>query len=221
VTSFVLINQSSQDGAQLAHIAAAVELQLNCDFAPYWGGSYKVRVGAATDVAAVGDVAVLLLDALPDAPDAAGYHDTLPNGAPIIRIVFDASVSVTISHECLETAADPGANRWAWGTDGSEYALEVCDPVEAFSYDIDGVSVSAFVLPDYFDPGSTGPFAFPASAPMPLSPLTVAVSGGQNYQIVATIGGNEKQVTARGCVSKPEKRGHPSSRTYKRGVRLA
>ena len=46
--------------------------------------------------------------------------------------------------------------------------LEVCDPVENWSYPLDGVQVSDFVLPDYFNSGAgpwdemgalTGPFA--------------------------------------------------------------
>jgi len=47
---------------------------------------------------------------------------------------------------------DPNCNLWANDGQGSAYSFEVCDPVEAPSYAISGVSVSNFVTPSWFDP---------------------------------------------------------------------
>jgi hypothetical protein len=46
---------------------------------------------------------------------------------------------------------DPYLNLWANGPDGF-YPVEVCDPVQNDSYEIDGVAVSNFVTKRYYDP---------------------------------------------------------------------
>jgi len=52
----------------------------------------------------------------------------------------------------LEMFVDPNCNLWANNNRGSAYSYEVCDPVEAPTYVVDGVSVSNFVTPAWFDP---------------------------------------------------------------------
>jgi hypothetical protein len=61
---------------------------------------------------------------------------------------------VTLSHELLEVLADPWINWYAQGPDGKVYALEVCDAVEAdeLGYMIDGVLLSDFITPSWFEP---------------------------------------------------------------------
>ena len=63
----------------------------------------------------------------------------------------DWSVSSVMSHEVLEMYIDPNCNLWANDGKGSAYSFEVCDPVEAPSYTVNGVSVSNFVTPSWFD----------------------------------------------------------------------
>jgi len=101
-----------------------------------------------------------------DVADALGYHDETDEGSPYGKVfVGDImrnggnlasgpnSISVTASHEILEMAVDSAANVWADDyKSGYSYALEACDAVEGDSYEIDGVSVSNFVLPAWFDP---------------------------------------------------------------------
>jgi hypothetical protein len=64
------------------------------------------------------------------------------------------SWAVRLSHELLEMLADPWINWCAQGTDGKIYALEVCDAVESdkLGYEIDGVLVSDFTTPAWFEP---------------------------------------------------------------------
>ena len=52
--------------------------------------------------------------------------------------------------------ADPWINWCAMGTDSKIYALEVCDAVEAdeLGYTIDGVLVSDFITPAWYEPTS-------------------------------------------------------------------
>ena len=91
-----------------------------------------------------------------DQPGAFGYHDETSSGMPLMRIfpllAPNEPWSITASHELLETLADPNICRCAQGPDGRIWAYEVCDGVEADSYEIDGVRVSNFGLPPYFEP---------------------------------------------------------------------
>jgi hypothetical protein len=64
----------------------------------------------------------------------------------------DWSVSSVLSHEVLELFIDPNCNLWAANDEGKVYSFEVCDPVEAPTYNVNGVSVSNFVTPAWFDP---------------------------------------------------------------------
>jgi hypothetical protein len=173
---FVLVNESTTSAASLGglltpdvlqDIAVAISWQLNGDVAAEWGGvgTYSLRVGKndGSDVQA-SEIAIWIKDALPDAPGAAGYHDRLPNGAPVVYIGRDGSnsltrgvnaLSVTISHECCEAAGDPPANFWADRGDGNEEALELCDRVEDTTYPApNGVALSNFLLRASFDPGA-------------------------------------------------------------------
>ena len=62
------------------------------------------------------------------------------------------SVSASVSHEVVELLADPVACYYVDGLDDWMYALEVADPVQDDYYNIDGVAVSNFTYPDYWNP---------------------------------------------------------------------
>jgi hypothetical protein len=47
---------------------------------------------------------------------------------------------------------DPVANLWAEATDGTEYAYEMSDPVEEDTFLVDGIQMSNFVHPSWFEP---------------------------------------------------------------------
>jgi len=71
------------------------------------------------------------------------------------------SWELSFSHEVLEMLADPvSAEYRAVHRPGTKQAwiLEVCDPIEAFnySYEIDGVIVSDFITPNFYDPAYRG-----------------------------------------------------------------
>ena len=91
--------------------------------------------------------------------DADGCHSQGPTGdvqAQVSVQVTGFPWTVVLSHEILEMLADPyivTAPRYAGST-----LVEVCDPVEFVPYTIDGVAVSDFVLPSWFQPRSQGPF---------------------------------------------------------------
>ena len=146
----------------LPAIAAALTKQAQQHFAlppPYaYGIGATIRAGSGPHDVHPDEWVIGLLEK-PDQPGALGYHDDTPNGKPFMKIfpkLFDNpngdELSVTISHEVLETLADPNGARAAQWKDGKFWAYEVCDAVVQDSYAIDGIKVSNFCLPPYFEP---------------------------------------------------------------------
>jgi hypothetical protein len=142
-------------------VANAIQRQVRDDFAPHWLADADIRAPQPGEVSVTREW-VLGLYARPDSADALGHHDLTPDGVPLIKVfpLLDdrdgIPWSVTTSHEILETLADPRLCRCVQVPDGRIAALEVCDPVEHDIYWIDGVAVSDFVLPAYFEPAANG-----------------------------------------------------------------
>jgi hypothetical protein len=96
--------------------------------------------------------------------DAAGIH--LDNDGQPFALVSSSGErdvwALTASHEVLEMLADPFGNRVVAGDSPKPgqgrvmFLVEVCDPSEAaeFGYSVNGVLVSDFYTPNYFDPVS-------------------------------------------------------------------
>ena len=228
---YVLVNESTLadwgHGGELTReilvrIATVCSMQLNGPFSQAWGGGYAVRVALDKDDVQPEETAVWITDSL-NVPGACGYHDRLPNGSPVVYISREfatdltsgaAALSVTISHELLEGAADPATNRWVDLGNNLEEALEVSDRVQDTTYQSIGISLSDFLLPSAFDPGAKGPYSYCNA----LSAPTAMTSGG--YALVRSTVDNEHQVTTNGTVppAKADKAHHPSSRLYKRGL---
>lgn len=173
----ILLVSHSKDPAitasVLARIAGALSRQLLGDYANvHQSQGVPVRLLAAGETPSSDAVIAAVFDAAPDA-GYLGYHDLSPQGTPYEKIFWtpirasggtlyqgDNSLSVTLSHECLELIEDPYCNAWHDMPDGrTEDARELCDRVEGDSYPIDGVSVSNFLGPRAFRSG-LGPFDF-------------------------------------------------------------
>ncbi len=231
IMKFILVNEASMKiggkylgQPQLERIARAILCQMNGEFANVWGGQYGVRTGLITDVKA-GECVVSIKDKLPDAPGAQGYHDKLLDGTPVIYIAlagldsFDTdnnSLSVVISHEILEAAGDPAANRWVDQATGIEEALEMCDRVQDVSYvSLNGVALSDFLLPSAFNPKAARPYSWCDS----LVSYGALTSGG--YALVRSVKDDEHQVFVHGERSeyKIDRHSNPSSRAAKRGFK--
>ena len=107
-----------------------------------------------------------------DIPDGLGGYHTTGHNQPFAMVQSGDTWSLSASHEVLEMLVDPSGNRLvaapAVTIAGNEvqdapgkfeYLVEVCDPSEDpdYAYLIDGVLVSDFYTPNYFDPvGSAG-----------------------------------------------------------------
>ena len=77
---------------------------------------------------------------------------------PFALVAANDTWSVTLSHETLEMVTDPFGNRLVAAAHPFDprrrvrYLLEVCDPCQAVWYPVNGVPVSDFYCPRYFDP---------------------------------------------------------------------
>jgi len=154
------------------YMAMLVNRQLRDHVAPAWGllpPSVRL-IAAGTTVKC--DAIIGLLDDADQAGDL-GWHTEGPDAQvygrvfarPVLdnggnALTADLSVCSVLSHEAIETLADPACSLWAQAGDGTLYARELADPVESDSYQITVASgaesmfgtVSDFVLPDWFDP---------------------------------------------------------------------
>jgi len=163
-----ILNQSTLvSNADAATMTQAMAAQVRYDAAPIWDRT-PAAVVFYTDPSAVPAQAhgIAIVDTIQDQPQGVlGFHTEdrggklwgvvaakpeLDNGAQVLT--GDWSVSSVLSHEVLEMFVDPNCNLWADDGKGAAYSFEVCDPVETPSYAVNGVSVSNFVTPSWFDP---------------------------------------------------------------------
>jgi hypothetical protein len=180
--AFVLAEGVDLGDVTLEQGVAALQKQVDNDFAPYWGRGARLVIAEADAIPSKSWVIVVVNDA--DQANALGYHDLTPEDLPIGKVFVRTSeqdgVSWTsvASHELLEMLGDPTINLLADMSGDVEYVYEVCDPVEGDSYQIDGVEVSNFVTPKWFeDNGNIGPWDFLGKTTKPLE-LT---AGGYQY----------------------------------------
>lgn len=183
------------DPTHLSLIAAALQKQVIRDFAPAWG--ITATVAGFPDPRAIppGYWRIAIKDRL-DEPGAAGYH-TDEHGQPLSLVEWGGTIEetcITCSHELLEMLADPWGSRLVVcsvpmqnGLVRARALVEVCDPSEAYHYDVDGLPVSDFVTPRYYGPHHWGR-AHPGAYAEKLSflavleaPLTIRAGGYLSY----------------------------------------
>ena len=167
-----VINHTAIADAELQRVLRAVNRQIESDFAPYWSLSANLRLEGRSgktpskqNLADMRGDAVLYLWDEVDVDDALGYHDLNFRGIPYGFVFTQLAKklgehwSVTLSHEALEMIGDPDVNLLVMGRHPSEpgrdvfHWYEMCDAVQAETYEIDGVQLSNFVLPLYFTGG--------------------------------------------------------------------
>ena len=144
---------------QVEAVLPALQRQVSQDFAAYWDLDCTLQFLPQSGRLAAGWWQMVVMDD-PDQAGALGYHEMSSQGTPLGKVFagldlrVGASWTVTLSHELLEMLADPWINWCAQSPEGKMYALEVCDAVEAdgLGYEIDGVLVSDFVTPAWFEP---------------------------------------------------------------------
>lgn len=174
MTNLYVVNQSTlvSDG-DVQTMTRACAHQLRYDAAPLFGlalipVTYTTKQALKSGAVPPGSWVISVLDD-PDQADALGWHTEeqgeLIYGRTFARPVLDnggdalskeLSVASVLSHEVLETFADPHCNLYADSGRGYSVAYEVCDPVESDSYPVavsgKNVMLSNFVTPKWFDP---------------------------------------------------------------------
>jgi hypothetical protein len=144
---------------QLAVAAAAIQKQITRDFGPIWEVDADVVAFRRLSDVPLGYWPIIIRDDIHE-QGARGIHLNKQNGQPFALVQFSQNWTLTTSHECLEMLADPSGNRTQAGNSVKpeqgrvEYLVEVCDPSEAaeFGYSVNGVPVSDFYTPNFFDP---------------------------------------------------------------------
>lgn len=164
-------------GVNFDSLISAMQVYVTDYVAPVWGtpGRLVKSKNYLKDAWAM----VFLDDA--DEPDALAYHDLTPGGLPLSKVFVKTTrenkelVSVSASHELVEMLVDPAINMVTSGPDLQTtyqhenadpdddvvlyesadeltlYAYESADPVEALSFKVNGVEMSDFVYPAYFE----------------------------------------------------------------------
>jgi hypothetical protein len=207
-------------------IARACDWQMRHHAGPAWERiPWRVLL---TDVDPSVTMPVVLFDHA-DQAGILGFHDETPDGRPYARVFVqpildvggavvtgDLSVSVTTSHEALESLIDPNIQLWADDDGQVAWALEVGDPVEARGYAVPNYAgggwVSNFVFPAFFDSRDpNGPYDQLGTL---TKPFTLDAGG---YAIVLKEGAVSEIFAENNARWRRElTRNHPAARSHRR-----
>lgn len=141
--------------------------------------------------------ALIIMDDPDQNQQILGYRDLTPDGYPLAKCFAKAEmiegvpVTTTFTHELAEFRVDPNNSKSAVNADGVVHAVEICDPVEDDEFLFNGIPVSNFVLPAWYESfHKTGATKFDymglLSRPFSMSPggfTTVRASAGQWMQV--------------------------------------
>jgi hypothetical protein len=143
-------------GVDFKKLVAALQVYADKYFVPVWGTPCHLEISKDGKIPKGNWGFVFLDDA--DEPDALGYHDLTADGFPLSKIFVKTTidngdkVSVTASHELAEMLVDPGIQLGAMDPKGVWYAYETADAVETEEFDVNGIAMSNFVYPAWFEP---------------------------------------------------------------------
>jgi hypothetical protein len=167
-----LVDTTNKLDAQLVQsVAAALNIQVMRDLPQFWNVKATVMYLPDAKKIPAGVWPVNLVAKLP--PGEGGVHMD-KHKQPYSLVIADPGSdewTIDASHETLEMLVDPYGNRLQSSrsisieADGSikdgngqfNYLVEACDPCEAdaFAYSINGVAVSDFITPHFYDPVTT------------------------------------------------------------------
>ncbi len=157
-----VINESTVvNNKNVPEVVDALQTQVTRDFSQAWGIEADLRFVSKGQKPNTEEWWLAILDDS-DQAGALGYHDVTNEGLPLAKVFaktdlnYNEKWSVTASHELLEMLGDPEINLTVFiesKTGGRLYAYETCDACEAdkFGYKINGVLVSDFVFPSWFE----------------------------------------------------------------------
>jgi hypothetical protein len=159
----------------LGKFVRAAQRFINERLAPVWGVEARLRVRRKTRD---GAWALVFVDT-EDQASADGWHDLTERGMPLAKVflrvlaketrensteeefaaAFRDAVSLTATHEIAEMLVDPALTLCVQRQGFGLYGLEVADPCEEDGFRIDGLQMTDFVYPAWYEafhaPGST------------------------------------------------------------------
>jgi len=163
-----LTDSTGEINAELLQaVASALTVQVTRDLTQFWNVQATVRYLPNSKKIPVGVWPVFLVKELP--PGEGGFHLDKHNQpyAKVIASPDSEDWTIDASHETLEMLVDPYGNKLQNsssieiangqikdGTEEFSYLVEACDPCEAdnYSYAIQGISVSDFLTPHFYEP---------------------------------------------------------------------
>lgn len=214
--------------AQIQAAIPALQTQVHRDFAPAWGIDADLSF-LAKGATPAPDAWMLGIFDTSDQAGALGYHELSPQGTPLAKVFAESDIqagsnwTITASHELLEMTADPDIDLTVFvqssNTAGTLYAYESCDACESDSlgYSIDGVALSDFVLPSWFESFRTAgssQFDYGNHITKPFQIL----AGGYIGVFDVTAGSGWQQLTSSGVAAKDSFKGRIDSRLPRRNL---
>lgn len=160
-----VVNESSLvSDDEVKQTMAAQQKQINNEFFQIWGVSALLQFFSSTETGNIPSnvFQMIILDNTNQA-NALGYHTITSTGLPLAKVFVEDAIqdgvpwSLPFSHETLEMIMDPFAALDVFlqssNTSGVIVSFEICDPVEGptSAYTIDGIMVSDFILPSWFE----------------------------------------------------------------------
>lgn len=206
--------------AELLRLAAAIQIHVQRDLGPRWGLYAAVSPFHSLEEVPPGywPVSVTMDQGFP----VDGFHFAM-QGLPFGVVKYSDQLSISLSHELSEMLVDPTGQRIASGPnlDPSaggqvDYFVEVCDACQYSTYPINGLQMSDFVLPGYYDtegPRSQG-YSFTGAVTQPRQVLEQCYvsyrdpfPGSQVYQafaLPAASNAQQAKLVAAGATTIPQ-----------------
>lgn len=142
----------------LEDLIKAMQLYIDDYIYPIWGSRANL---IKTNGPMKGQWSLVFQDDA-DVPDALAYHDE-ESHQPVSRVFVKTTlddgedVAVAATHELAEMMVDAPCNRYASaGDQHTMFSYEVCDPVEDTFFPLNGLNMSNFVHPAYFEADPLG-----------------------------------------------------------------
>lgn len=197
-TIYLVNHSTALSNVTIERDIPAWEKAANEDFAPVWR-TPQIRLELVNAVPK-GGIEALFVNTGP-VVGALAYH-TVRAGVPeivVYTVPSHGGESRVFTHELFETLADPTTSQFNEGRPfhyitvvgaypysiepmpkNAVFLQEVCDPVEAFAYRLDGVEISDFITPRWFNDAGSGRFDHMGKV---AGPFTIAVGGYALYAI--------------------------------------
>lgn len=162
VPTIVCVNKATVPlGVDFDALIGGMQKFVDDHVAPVWGTRAKLIKSTGF---VKGKWAMVFLDHADHAHSLA-YHDLTPDGLPLSRVFVKTTlnnkklVSVSASHELVEMLVDPSINLVVMKPRSKLiYGYETADPVEDLTFQVNGIPMTNFVYPAYFEafhkPGS-------------------------------------------------------------------